>query len=154
MKPLAEKEALSKAAAYCSRSEHCRADVLAKLKQWGMDEASCGSIIAYLEKEKFIDESRYCRVFINDKLRFAKWGRYKIAQALRMKNISGQVSKACLNDIDGEEYLAILKEVIRSKKKTLPAGNQYEVNRKLAAFALGRGFEMEYIRQVISVSEE
>lgn len=34
-------------------------------------------IIARLLKERFIDESRYTRFFVNDKLRFNKWGRDK-----------------------------------------------------------------------------
>lgn len=42
-------------------------------------------IIDRLVVEKFIDEERYCRAFVNDKFRFAKWGKMKITQALYMK---------------------------------------------------------------------
>ena len=51
-------EARFKAEAFCSASEHCRADVLSKLYQWGAPEESWEEILSYLEKEKYIDDYR------------------------------------------------------------------------------------------------
>ena len=52
-----------------------------------MDDDAIDKIIDRLKAEKYIDEARYCRSFINDKLRFNKWGRKKIEFALKQKQI-------------------------------------------------------------------
>lgn len=59
-------------------------------------------IIARLLKERFIDESRYTRFFVNDKLRFNKWGRVKIGYELYKKNIPSPIREESLAAIDEE----------------------------------------------------
>ena len=90
-------------AAYCSAAEHCKAEVNEKLQKWGLPYEVINRIIDRLVVEKFIDEERYCRAFVNDKFRFAKWGKMKITQALYMKKIPREVTYRYLNDIDREE---------------------------------------------------
>ena len=108
MNTITEEEALNRMAAYCSAAEHCKAEVNEKLQKWGLPYEVINRIIDRLVVEKFIDEERYCRAFVNDKFRFAKWGKMKITQALYMKKIPREVTYRYLNDIDREEYLAIL----------------------------------------------
>ena len=45
---------------------------------WGIAYDAIDRIINRLEQEKYIDEERFCRAFINDKYRLAKWGKVKI----------------------------------------------------------------------------
>lgn len=154
MTNITETEALSKVAAYCSTAEHCRAEISEKLQRWGIPYDSINRIIKRLEDEKYIDEERYCRAFVNDKFRFAKWGKMKIAQALQLKKISYETSRRFLNEIDEEEYLSILDSLVTAKRKSVHAENEYELNGKLMRFALSRGFEMKDIRHCIQVSDE
>ena len=49
------KEALNKAAALCSASEKCAAEILKKLDQWHVDADTAKAVIDTLIKEKFID---------------------------------------------------------------------------------------------------
>ena len=85
MNTMTEEEALNRVAAYCSAAEHCRAEVSDKLQKWGIAYDAIERILARLEAEKYIDDERYCRAFIGDKFRFAKWGKMKIGQGLYMK---------------------------------------------------------------------
>jgi regulatory protein len=68
---ITETEALNRVAAYCSTAEHCRAEIAEKLQRWGIAYDAIDRIINRLEQEKYIDEERFCRAFINDKYRFA-----------------------------------------------------------------------------------
>lgn len=111
-------------------------------------------ILKRLEDEKYIDEERFCRAFVNDKYRFAKWGKVKIAQALQMKKVSYNVCRRFLNEIDEEEYLSVLDGLLAAKRKSVHAENEYELNGKLMRFALSRGFEMKDIRHCIQLSDE
>ena len=72
MKEITEPEMLHRAAAYCSAAERCIQDVQKKIDAAGLPPDASERIIARLLKERFIDESRYTRFFVNDKLRFCR----------------------------------------------------------------------------------
>lgn len=154
MREITEQTALNRVAAYCSASEHCSAEISEKLQRWGLPDETAERILNYLKAENFINENRFCKAFIRDKYRFAKWGKVKIGQALRLKNISSAVYRPLLNEIDEDEYLEILSALLASKRKSIHAKNEYELNGKLIRFALGRGFEMKDIRHCIDLSGE
>jgi regulatory protein len=59
-----------------------------------------------------------------------------------------------LDGIDEKEYVDILRPLLKQKRKTTKAENDYELNRKLVRFALSRGFDFSIIRQCMDVEEE
>ncbi len=151
---MTEEEALNRAASYCSAAEHCRAEVKEKLQKWGIAYEAIDRILQRLETEKYIDEDRYCRAYIQDKYRFAKWGKVKIAQGLYVKKISSDLAWKHLNEIEEDEYLSILKGVLAVKRKSIRAKDRFELSGKLIRFAMSRGFEMKDIKRCIELTEE
>ena len=141
-KEMSAEEARLKAEAYCSLSEHCKSEVLGKLQQWGAPEKTWEAILNHLEKERYVDESRYATFFVRDKYRFNSWGRVKITQALKLKRIPSACILKALEEIDDEEYLASLLDQLQRKDRSVKARNDYERNGKLIRFAMGRGYEM------------
>ncbi|MEJ8739116.1 MULTISPECIES: regulatory protein RecX [unclassified Phocaeicola] len=152
MKEYTEDELKYKAEAYCSTTEHCPAEVMAKLIQWGADGEMSERILEHLQKERYVDSVRFCRAFVRDKYRFARWGRVKIVQALRMKHLSSEEIEAGVAEIDEEEYAKGLRDLLRQKSKSVSGKNEYERNTKLIRFAVGRGFTMgevlRYVKQI------
>jgi regulatory protein len=140
-----ETEMYSRMAAYCSTGEHCKQDVEKKLSNAGLTAEVCERILSRLSADNFIDESRYARSFVNDKLRFNKWGRARIKYELRRKNIPQEIVYASLRDIDEEAYRTILMDILSSKKKSIRGKDEHDTYSKLQRFALGRGFEGEEI---------
>lgn len=151
MKQLSEQEALNKAAAYCTSCERCTSEVGAKLSAWGMNSAQSRRIIDFLIDEKFIDEQRYCMAFVNDKLRFNRWGRMKIAAALREKRLPQALVKEALEQIDEKEYSDTLLALINAKRKEIKAPDDYTAAQKLLRFVAGRGFEPSLAMRLIKV---
>ena len=141
-KELSAEEARLKAEAYCSLSEHCKSEVLGKLQQWGATEETWEAILNHLEKERYVDESRYATFFVRDKYRFNQWGRVKIAQVLRMKHIPSACIDEAMEEIDEQEYLNILTSLLKKKVRSIKASNDYERNGKLVRFAAGHGYEI------------
>ena len=141
-KELSAEEARIKAEAYCSASEHCKSEVLGKLQLWGAPEEAWETILNHLEKERYVDEKRYASFFVRDKYRFNQWGRIKIGQALRMKQIPSVYIAEAMDGIDEREYLDILTSLLKKKVCTVKASNDYERNGKLIRFAAGHGYEM------------
>ena len=152
MKERSETEIFNKAAAYCAAAERCCSEVQSKLTSWEVPDDLRSKVTARLLKENYVDESRYCRSFVNDKFRFNKWGRIKIAQMLRYKGIAPEVIGEQLLQIDEAEYRETLSELLLAKRKSVRARNSFEEHGKLVRFALGRGFEMAEVRRALEQS--
>lgn len=151
--PLSPGEALNKAAAYCTLCERCISEVSAKLTAWDVPYSEHEKIIARLIEEKFIDEARYCHAFVNDKLRFNRWGRIKIIAALREKRLPQEYINETIESIDDEQYAEILKEVIAIKRRELKGKDDFATRQKLIRHAASRGFEPSIIMRFINISD-
>ncbi len=149
MKQISEEEALLRLTSLCSTAEHCSHEMIEKMQRWQLADDAQARIIEYLVKEKYIDDERYARFFAKDKIRYNKWGRRKVEQAMWLKHIDGDIQRDVLDDIDDEEYLAVLRPLLKTKRKSVKASSDYEMNMKLIRFAMGRGFTMDIIRQCL-----
>lgn len=146
---ITEERALARVAALCAKAEYCTGDIDGKLRLWGLDDEARQGILSYLTEHQYVDNARYCRAFVNDKIAYNRWGRRKIEQALWMKRIPESVSKPILDEIDEEKYMEVLKPLLKAKRHTIKAESDYELDMKLIKFALGRGFTMEEIRKCL-----
>ena len=153
-KEMTEQEAYLQLAAVCAQAEHCEQEMRDKMKRWELDETVQNRIIDRLTKERYIDNERYTRAFVKDKIRYNKWGRRKVQQALWMKRIDKDIQQRVLDEIDEKEYLDVLRPLLKQKRKSVKAQSDYELNQKLVRFALGRGFTFDIIRQCLDVDEE
>lgn len=154
MKQKTEQDAYLTLAALCAQSEHCQWEMLEKMRRLEMDEAAQARVMERLVKERYVDDERYATAFVKDKVRYNKWGRRKVEQALWQKHISEDIRQSVLNEVDDEEYLAVLRPLLKQKRRSIKAQNDYEMNQKLMRFALGRGFTFDLIRQCVDVDEE
>jgi regulatory protein len=153
-KEMTEQEAYLQLATLCAQAEHCEQEMRDKMKRWEIDETVQNRIIDRLVKERYIDNERYARAFVKDKIRYNKWGMRKVQQALWMKRIDNDIQQRVLDEIDDKEYLDVLRPLLKQKRKSTKAANDYELNQKLVRFALGRGFTFDIIRQCLEVDEE
>ena len=153
-KETTEQEAYLQLAAICAQAEHCQQEMRDKMKRWEMAPEVQERVIARLIKERYIDDERYARAFVKDKIRYNKWGRRKVQQGLWMKHIDDDIQQRVLSEVDDAEYLAVLKPLLKQKAKSIKAENDYELTQKLVRFALGRGFTYDIIRQCLDVDDE
>ena len=148
-----EEEAFLQLAALCANAEHCQYDMLEKMKRWELSDEAQARVMARLIEERYVDDRRYARAFVKDKICYNKWGRRKVQQGLWMKRIDKEIQDEVLNEIDEKEYLKVLKPLLKQKRKRIKAKSDYELNQKLVRFAYGRGFTFEIIRQCLDVSD-
>jgi regulatory protein len=127
--------------------------MLEKMKRWELSEEAQARVMAQLIEERYVDDRRYARAFVKDKIRYNKWGRRKVQQGLWMKRIDKEIQDEVLDEIDEKEYLNVLKPLLKQKRKSIKANSDYELNQKLVRFAYGRGFTFDIIRQCLDVSD-
>jgi regulatory protein len=152
-KAITEQEAYLQLAALCAQAEHCQQEMRDKMRRWELDETAQNRIVARLVKERYIDDERYARAFVKEKIRYNKWGRRKVQQALWLKHIDSEIQQRVLDEIDEKEYLDVLRPLLKQKRKSIRAMSDYELRQKLVRFALGRGFGFDIIRQCLDVDD-
>lgn len=148
-KPYSAEQAYSKIASACVAKELCSYDIARKLKQWGVDNTQQLEVIERLKSEKFLDDIRYVRAYVHDKVMFERWGRQKIRQSLAMKNLTGSVVNEALENIDQELYMDNLKNLLQQKRRSLTDDDEYQQAVKMMRYAAGRGYTFDEIKQCV-----
>ena len=148
------KEAYQKLTDLCARGEHCQHEMTEKMRRWGVSDEEQAQVMARLIDERYVDDARYTHAFVYDKIRYSKWGRRKVEQALWLKHIDATIIRQELDAVDDEEYTAVLKPLLRQKRRSTKASSDYELNMKLIKFAISRGFTMDIIKQCMDVENE
>lgn len=145
--------ALQRLSALCASAEHCEYEMTEKMRKWEVEESDCERIMEYLRKAKFVDDERYARAFVKDKIKYNKWGRRKVEQGLWAKHITEDIRQRVLDEVDDSQYKSVLTDLLKSKRRSIKAANDYEMNRKLIKFALLRGFDYAIVRQCIDCED-
>ena len=153
-KQVSEQEALLKLSALCSQSEHPSGEMMEKMRRWSMPQDEAERVLDRLIDERFVDDERFAEFFVRDKIRFDRWGRRKIEQALYRKGVARDIIARVLDEVPAEDYEEALRPLLVSKKRSVKADSEYELNGKLIRFALGRGFGMDIIRRCIGGADE
>ena len=154
MKQKTEQDAYLTLAALCAQAEHCQYEMLEKMRRWELPEEVQARVMQRLVVERYVDDERFARAYVKDKVRYNKWGRRKVEQALWQKHIADDVRQRVLDEVDDEEYLRVLRPLVQQKRRSIKAADDYEQNCKLVRFALSRGFSFDIIRQCLDVTDE
>lgn len=139
---------LDRLRAICSKSEKSPKDIADKLRAWDYKE-DIEAIITILKEENFLNEERFASAFVNDKIKFSKWGKIKVRHHLKYKGISANIIETSLQNYPIENYLSIIENEIQKKAKSLKETDEFKRKQKLIAFGAQRGYENNLIYQVL-----
>ena len=140
-KPLTPDQVLDKMAKYCAYQERCVKEVCDKLKTFDIAEEEKSKILDYLLDNRFVNDERYAKAFVRGKVNQSGWGVNKIRFHLIQKGIDKDIIDEALGQTDEEAYHQRLIEILKTKAKTVKADSDFEKKRKLAAYAMQKGFE-------------
>ncbi len=147
---LSAHDALLRLAARCRTTECCEYDLRTALKRWGISAGDADAVIDRLRREGFINDERYVRAFVHDKVKFDGWGREKIRYTLRLKGLDGDVVSDALSAIDDDAYLAALRSLLQRRAREV-AGREPALRRAaLMRTAASRGYEAALASRVVS----
>ena len=136
---LSKAEWLDKAEAYCARAEHCAADVRRKLYEWQAPTDVFEPIEHSLYARDFLNDARFCRAYVHDKVVYQSWGRVKIQAGLRALQLPEASIRIALDEIDENQYFSNLQNLIRQR--------QSDSQDKLLRFLLQRGFTYDEVKK-------
>lgn len=145
------KEATIKLMQFCAYRDRSHKEVEAKLKEMRMIPAAQEKIIIQLMQENFLNEERFARSFARGKFRIKKWGKIKIKQELKAREISAPLIKIALSEIDQQEYLAALHELAEKKSLLIRDKDPFKRRSKLSKYLIQKGFESSLVYETCGV---
>ncbi|NHF58761.1 RecX family transcriptional regulator [Flavobacteriaceae bacterium TP-CH-4] len=138
-------EATKKLEGYCAYQERCHKEVITKLREMRMIPEAIDQIVAHLIQENYLNEERFARSFARGKFNIKKWGRNRIVNELKQRNISPYNIKSALTEIEDTEYLQTLDTLAKKRLASLKETNRQKKRKKLVDYLLYRGWESHLI---------
>lgn len=142
-------EAKNKIESFCAYQERCNQEVRIKLKSWNLYAEDVDILISDLITNNFLNEERFAEAYVSGKFRIKKWGRVKIKQHLKQKNISAYSIKKAIATIDEDDYLKTVKDLLESKSRLIKSKDKWDRMNKLKRYLASKGYETELVHEVV-----
>ncbi len=143
-------QAIPKIKQYCAYQERCHAEVRDKLYSYGLYKKEVEPIISLLITENYLNEERFAVLYAGGKFRMNQWGKVKIKQALRLKQVSDYCIKKALREIAETDYQKTFRKITEQKLKTIRSEkNIFVKKRKLQDYLLQKGYESGLISEML-----
>ena len=136
---------------YCAYQDRCHKEAREKLYELGYYGDETELVIVDLIKEKYLDEERFARSYARGKFKMKRWGRYKIRDGLKKRQLSAYCIKKGLSEIDeGEYYTTMCNELLRRNEAEKAGQHPYLRRRALADYMFKRGYESGMVWEAIN----
>jgi len=144
MKAIPYNEALKKIEYYCSYQDRCYKEVENKLYEYLLEPEEKQNILIYLIENKYINEERFAKSFARGKHFYKNWGRIRIKQELKFRDISNTNIELALEEIK-ENYENRFNEYALKKWDQITGGTFEKKRTKLQTRLNYKGFENNLI---------
>ena len=140
-----EKNVRQKLEFYCSYQERCHQEVQEKLYSYGLSEKERNQIIVHLIEHNFLNEERFARSFARGKHRIKQWGKIRIVNELKQRQISSPNIKCALTEIPEEEYQDAFDKLAEKHWETIRETNALKKKKKFCDYLLRKGWESNLV---------
>ncbi|MCF6131734.1 regulatory protein RecX [Flavobacterium wongokense] len=151
---LAINEAKLKLEYYCSYQERCHQEVVQKSYDLGMNSNEIDEIVVHLLQNNFLNEERFARSFARGKHRVKSWGKIRIINELKQRQISAPNIKLALTEISEEEYQDTLNNLAERHWNSLTERKGQKKNKKFCDYLLRRGWESNLVYEKLKEFEK
>jgi regulatory protein len=147
---MTKEEALQKLKRYCAYQERCHQEVRSKILSLKIYGDWLEEVMAELVQEDFLNEERFAKSYVRGKYRIKKWGRTRIVQELKLRNISAYCIKKGLAEIEEPLYFANLQSLIEKYIREREDKYTPAVLKKMAFnHAMTKGYEYNIIQKLM-----
>jgi regulatory protein len=148
------KEALLKLEHFCAYQERCHAEVVSKLYSLKMTPDEIDSIVVQLIENNFLNETRFACSFARGKHRIKQWGKIRITNELKAKQISSTNISLALKEISPEEYESTFENLSERCWNSIQEKNILKKRKKFCDYLLRRGYESNFVYDKVKEMEE
>ena len=134
---------------YCTYQERCHKEVIAKLRNLGMIPSVIDKIISELIKANYLNETRFTQSFVRGKFRIKKWGKNRILQELKVRDISSFNIKLGMKEISDDNYQKTFYELFEKRRREVKQLTKTEQKKKIFSYMSYRGWENSKVYEAL-----
>ena len=138
---------------FCSYQERCHIEVIQKLRTLGMIPQAIDLIVVHLIDNNFLNETRFACSFARGKHRIKAWGKIRIVNELKSRQISKFNIDLALKEISTEEYWTTFDKLADHYWEIMIEKNNLRKRKKFCDFLLRKGFESAMVYEKMKALE-
>ena len=138
---------------YCSYQDRCHKEVEQKLNSFTLITALKEKVIVHLIENNFINEERFAKSFARGKHNYKGWGKNRIVNELKFRNISSRIIETALKEIPEATYLENFHALAEKNWETIKEPKGQKRNKKFVDFLLRKGYETSLIYEKLNELE-
>ena len=138
---------------YCSYQDRCHKEVEDKLYSFSVSQSEKDEILTYLIENNFINEERFAQSFVRGKHNYKFWGKNRIVNELKFRNISSRIITIALKEIPEETYLENFHQLAEKHWNNITERKGQKKNKKFVDFLLRKGYETNLIYEKLNELE-
>ena len=139
---------------YCSYQERCYKDVDNKLNSFSLISEARDKILTHLIENNFINEVRFAKSFARGKHHYKNWGKNRITQELKFRNISSRIITEALAEISTETYFENFNSLAEKHWHSIKERKGPKKNKKFVDFLLRKGYESNLVFEKLKELEK
>lgn len=120
------------------------------LKNKEEDTTIIEEVIDKLIDNKYLDDDRFTKAFIKDKLNFTNWGDYKIKNELKRLGVNEEIIYNNMINIDDNIYYERINKIIDKDISTNKKYNGIKLKNKIYNHLLTLGYSKEKVISIIN----
>lgn len=143
-------EALKKIESYCAYQDRCHKEVANKLREMGMIPTAIDQILGRLIQDNYLNEERFAKSYARGKFNIKKWGKKRIVNELKQRDVSKYNISTALKEINDDDYANTLVALAEKRLHAITEKNIQKKRKKLADYLLYRGWESHLVYEQIT----
>lgn len=151
MESLTYPQAQNRIKNYCAYQERCHSEVRNKLYSFGLNKSEVEQLISELISEDYLNEERFAIHFAGGKFRMKKWGKNRISNELKRKQVSDYCIAKAIKEIEDPDYRKAFSQLAEKKRLSLKSEkNIFIKKKKIRDFLAAKGYDFTMINEYLS----
>ena len=153
-KSYSSKEVRQKLEHYCAYQDRCHQEVYQKMFSFSLTAHEKEELMVYLIDNNFLNEERFAQSFTRGKHNYKNWGKIRIVNGLKARNISETIIKIALKEINEAVYLETFEELSYKHWQSISESNLMKKRKKFCDFFMRKGWENSLIYEKVRELEK
>lgn len=138
---------------YCTYQDRCHQEVFKKMFSFALTSLEKEELMVYLIDNHFLNEERFAQSFTRGKHHYKKWGKVRIINELKARNISSTIIKIALKEINDSLYIETFEELANKHWKSISESNILKKRKKFCDYFMRKGWENDLIYEKVKELE-
>lgn len=139
---------------YCAYQDRCHLEVQQKMYTFSLTSIEKDELMVYLIDNNFLNEERFAQSFVRGKHNYKKWGKVRIINELKARNISSTIIKIALKEINDSLYFEMFDDLANKHWETILEKNLMKKRKKFCDYFIRKGWENELIYEKVKGLEK